>query len=299
MLELHRLGLSYGRQAKVLMMPKSTLASWGKDKESALARPPRQRDRQEEALRSWIRLLKQMKPTWGIRRVRAWIRKAVGMTIGRKRTARILREEGLLCPRLKKRQGRREKPRAEAKAPGQVFAMDQTQFCLASGRVLYLMVVLDIFTRCIVGWHLSSRCRAAEWLLALDNALMSQFPNGVRSQGLTLRLDNGCQPTSRAFQDALDILAITPEWTSYNSPKQNAHVERVIGTLKADWLWLEECETFDEAMALVTRAVDEYNNEHPHSSLEYLSPIEFQRAWDNGLAFINQNNQVEITLRAA
>jgi len=94
-------------------------------------------------------------------------------------------------------------------------------------------------------------------------------------------------------------MEITPEWTSYNSPKQNAHVEMVIGTLKADWLWLEECENFDEAMALVTRAVNEYNNEHPHSSLEYLSPVEFQRAWEQGLVFINLNNQVEITQKAA
>lgn len=297
-MELHQLGLSYGCQAKVLMMPKSTVASWGNIPKPVLAKPPRRQDRHEEALIVWIRLLKEMKPTWGIRRVRAWIRKALEIPIGRKRTARILRKEGLLCPRLKKRQGRREKPKAEAKAPKEVFAMDQTQFCLASGRALYLMVVLDIFTRTIVGWHLSGRCRTREWLTALDNALSTQFAEGVRGQRLVLRMDNGCQPTSRAFQDALQTLEITPEWTGYNRP-QNAHVERVIGTLKADWLWIEECENFDQAKALVSRAVEEYNQEHPHSSLEYLSPIEFQRAWDNGQAFINQNNQVEITLKTA
>jgi len=70
-------------------------------------------------------------------------------------------------------------------------------------------------------------------------AVRAQFPEGGRGKGLTLRLDNGCQPTSKTFQDALRTLEITPEWTGYNSPKQNAHVKRVIGTLKADWLWIE------------------------------------------------------------
>ncbi len=54
-----------------------------------------------------------------------------------------------------------------------------------------------------------------------------------------MRLDNGCQPTSNRFQDTLKTCGVHPEWIGYNSPKQNAHVERVIGTLKADWLWLE------------------------------------------------------------
>lgn len=240
-----------------------------------------------------------MKPTWGIRRVRAWVRKVLIIPIGRKRTARILREEGLLCPRFKKRTYRKNKPLTEARKPKELFAMDQTQFMLLSGRALYLVVVLDVFTRSIVDWHLSTRCCTKEWLVALDNSLMTEFPGGVRRQDLVVRTDNGCQPTSRAFIKALDTLGITPEWTGYNSPKQNAHVERVIGTLKADWLWIEECENFEQAKALVKRAVEEYNSEHPHSSLAFLSPNEYRRAWDNGQVIINENNEVEITLKAA
>ncbi len=296
--EMHGKGLSYGRQSEVFNIAKSTLAAWGKGRKT-ITKADQSHCKPDEALRLWIRLLKEMKPTWGIRRVRAWVRKVLEIPIGRKRTARILREEGLLCPRFKKRAYRKQKPMTEAKAPKQLFAMDQTQFMLLSGRALYLVVVLDIFSRCIVGWHLSTRCRAKEWLTALDDSLMDQFPDGVRGQDLVLRTDNGCQPTSRAFQNALDTLEITPEWTGYNSPKQNAHVESVIGTLKADWLWIEECENFDEAKALVTRAVEEYNDEHPHSSLAFLSPNEFRRAWENGQVFINDKNKLEITLKAA
>ena len=296
--EMHERSLSYGRMSEVLNIAKSTLAAWGKGRK-LITETRETRKKPNEALRLFIRLLKEMKPTWGIRRVRAWVRKALEIPIGRKRVARILREEGLLCPRFKKRSHRKQKPMTEAKAPKQLFAMDQTQFMLVSGRALYLMVVLDIFTRTIVGWHLSTRCRTKEWLTALDNSLVAEFPEGVRGHDLILRTDNGCQPTSKAFLNTLDTLDITPEWTGYNSPKQNAHVERVIGTLKADWLWIEECENFDEAKVLVTRAVEEYNSEHPHSSLAFLSPNEYRRAWENGQVFINEQNELEITPIAA
>ena len=90
-----------------------------------------------------------------------------------------------------------------------------------------------------------------------------------------------------------------PEWIGYNSPKQNAHVERVIGTLKADWLWLEECDTFTEAHTLVTRAIREYHEEHPHSSLAFLSPDEYRQAYFEGQLTINPKENMEITPKAA
>ncbi|MEE9516574.1 MAG: hypothetical protein V3V52_05695, partial [Candidatus Adiutricales bacterium] len=74
---------------------------------------------------------------------------------------------------------------------------------------------------------------------------------------------------------------------------------RVIDTLKADWLWIEACENFDKAKALVTRAVEEYYSEHPPSSLACLNPDEYLRAWENGQVFINDQNELEITLKAA
>jgi len=279
-------------------MPKSTLAAMTRPQEGRERRTPAKTSG-EAALRLWIRLLKEIKPTWGIRRVRAWIRKVLEMPIGRKRTARLLREEGLLCPRIKKRAHRNQSPRQEATRPNQVWAMDMTQFVLTDSTRVFLMIVLDIFLRRIVGFHLSTRCRAQEWLEALDMAVLAEFPEGVRGQGLTLRLDNGCQPTSGAFQDALRTLEITPEWTGYNSPKQNAHVERVIGTLKADWLWIEECDTFVQAQDLVNRAIAEYNEEHPHSALGFLSPNEFRTLWNNSQGRITQANKTEVALKAA
>ena len=295
---MHQQGLSYGRLGKVLALPKSSLAARGRARRSK-AGLKKNRSSADQELRLRIREIKVRKPTWGIRRVRAWVRKSLGIPVGRKRTARLLREERLLCPRIKKRQYRRLQPRSPARRPNQVWAMDMTQFMLSGGQKLFLVVVLDIFLRRIVGWHLSHRCRTQEWLAALDMAFLAELPTGTRARELTLRLDNGCQPTSNRFQDTLKTCGVNPEWIGYNSPKQNAHVERVIGTLKADWLWLEECDTFTEAHALVTRAIREYNEEHPHSSLAFRSPDEYRQAYYEGQVTINPKEKLEITPKAA
>lgn len=295
---MHDQGLSYGRLGKVLALPKSTLAARGRGRRNK-AVLKKNRGSADQELRLRIREIKVRKPTWGIRRVRAWVRKSLGIPVGRKRTARLLREERLLCPRVKKREFRRLQPRSPARGPNQVWAMDMTQFLLTGGQKLFLVLVLDVFLRRIAGWHLSHRCRALEWLEALNMALLAEFPMGTQTRELTLRLDNGCQPTSNRFQDALKTCGVNPEWIGYNSPKQNAHVERVIGTLKADWLWLEECDTFAEAYALVTRAIREYNQEHPHSSLAFLSPDEYRQACYEAQATINLKDKLEVTPKAA
>lgn len=290
-------GISYRRLGVVLKMPHQTLhgrciGCAG----SHAARPARTDD---AALVDWIMELKAIHPSWGIRRVRAFIRRHTAIVLGRKRTARIMRERNLLCSRLPKRVHRHVKQRLVATRMNQLWATDMTSFMLTSGVKMFLVVVLDIFTRRIVGWRLSRRCRAREWLDALGRAVQAEFPDGVRDAGLTLRMDNGCQPTSKAYMDTLDTLAITGEWVGFNCPEQNAHVESLIGTLKQDWLWLEECSSDDEALALCQRAVSEYNNDHPHSSLGMLSPNTFTQLLIQGKVSVTQQLTIEILSHAA
>jgi len=219
--------------------------------------------------------------------------------VSRKRLTRIMRQNGLLCPRIKKREHRNTRPRLTATSINQLWATDMTSFVLSIGVTVYLVIVEDVFTRRIVGWHLSLRCRALEWIFALDQALLAEFPDGSRGQNLTLRMDNGCQPTSRRFQDVLSTGHITGEWTGYNCPEQNAHVESLIGTLKKDWLWLEECDSFDDARTLCARAVYEYNSEHPHSALGMWSPLEFTNLVKKGLVSLSPNNTLVFALNVA
>lgn len=290
-------GIPYRRQQRALDVAYQTLQ--GRYTNTARGRTERQRRPDDPGLVAWVTELKAVHPSWGIRRVRAFIKKYTGLVLGRKRTTRIMRERGLLCNRLPKRVHRTAKQRLTATRMNQLWATDMTSFMLANGTKLFLVVVLDIFTRRIVGWCLSRRCRAREWLDALEQAVIAEFPDGVREAGLTLRMDNGCQPTSRAYQQTLDTLGITGEWVGFNCPEQNAHVESLIGTLKQDWLWLEEYETDDEALALCQRAVAEYNYDHPHSSLAMCSPAEFTALVKQGRVIVTNKNTIEILPKAA
>jgi len=290
-------GISYRRQKQVFGVAHQTLH--GRYTKTAGGTADRRKEPDDPGLVGWITELKAVHPSWGIRRVRAFIRKHTGLILGRKRTARIMREHGLLCSRIAKRVHRTVKQRLIASRMNQLWATDMTSFMLANGTKLFLVIVLDIFTRRIVGWRLSRRCRAREWLDALEQAVMTEFPDGVRDAGLTLRMDNGCQPTSRAYQQTLDTLGITGEWVGFNCPEQNAHVESVIGTLKQDWLWLEEYDTDDEALTLCQRAIAEYNYDHPHSSLAMLSPAEFTALVLQGRVIVTKQNTIEILSHAA
>ncbi len=289
--------LSFRRQATLLQETYQTLYSRFRAVHTSV-RSHRERPVNTELVEN-IRAIKARKPTWGVRRVTAWLRNKLGLSVGRKQVARIMRQEKLLCPRVKKREHRNIRPRLTATRINQLWATDMTSFMLSYGVTLYLVLVEDIFTRRIVGWNLSTRCRAQEWIAALDQALLSEFPDGSRGQNLTLRMDNGCQPTSRRFQDVLSTGQITGEWTGYNCPEQNAHIESLIGTLKQDWLWLDECDSFNDAQTLCARAVYEYNSEHPHSALGMWCPIEFTNLVLKGLVTVNSNNTLVFTLNVA
>lgn len=140
-------------------------------------------------------------------------------------------------------------------------------------------MVLDWYTKEIVGWNLSLRAKSSEWKEALDGALCEKFPWGVRDQGLNFVSDNS-QPTSVAFMKDTAELGIDQIFCSYDNPRGNAETERVIRTIKEECLWLNEFSSFEEARATIEAWIGEdYNRLYVHSALGYRSPEEFRRQW--------------------
>ena len=89
-----------------------------------------------------------------------------------------------------------------------------------------LVITLNWYSKKIVGHHLSSLSRAAEWLEALEGCVQKQIPNGIRDQGLKLISDNRRQPTSISFTKSFHYLKTNQIFTSYNNPKGNTERER-------------------------------------------------------------------------
>ena len=142
-----------------------------------------------------------------------------------------------------------------------------------------IVVVLDWYTKKIVGYSVGSSCPAKHWLVALDMAVNRQGPNGARGQDISLMSDHGCQPTSLTFMQACHTLGIHQAFPSYNNPKGNADTERMMRTLKEECLWLTEWSTPPELIRALEAWIDDYNEHYLHSSLGYKTPREFEREY--------------------
>jgi putative transposase len=211
----------------------------------------------------------------------AWLQYREGLLVNRKRIHRLMRENGLLVEQVRHkalRTSQRGKPKATR--PDQYWGIDMTKFLLGPLGWCYLIVVLDWYTKEIVGWNLSLRAKTSEWKEALDGAFCEKFPWGVRDQGLNLVSDNGSQPTSVAFMKDTAELGINQIFCSYDNPRGNAETERVIRTIKEEVLWLNDFGSFEEARAAIGAWIGEdYNRLYVHSALGYRSPEEFRRQW--------------------
>lgn len=220
-----------------------------------------------------IRQLKSEHPFWGYRRVWAYLRYVDGVIINKKRVLRLMKEHNLVVTpnsRLKaKRLSDKKKPRPNR--PNEWWGIDMTKVMTENGWV-YIVIVLDWYTKKIVGHHAGHRAVTRDWLDALDMGLNRQFPDGVRSHTLHLMSDNGSQPTSTTFMKVCSHLNIKQAFTSYNNPKGNADTERMMRTLKEELLWLREWKHSDEIESKLTTWIEYYNENYLHSALAYRSP---------------------------
>jgi putative transposase len=189
-----------------------------------------------------------------------------------------MREHHLLVPPNLKLKAKRtptgSKPRPHK--PNEWWGIDMTKVMVAGCGWVYIVVVLDWYTKAIVGYDAGGRATAQHWLSALDMAVNRQFPDGARGQELSLMSDHGCQPTATAFMEACSTLGIQQAFTSYNNPKGNADTERVMRTLKEECLWLNAWTSPFELSRALEAWIIYYNEHYLHSSLGYRTPRQFE-----------------------
>jgi putative transposase len=273
-------GLSVRRLARSFQLSVSRVGRWVQERRSvpsARSRRPSGGGEIREAV--WVLCLEERYRLYGYRRICALLRRQ-GRVVNRKTVYRIMREEGLTRPRIWRRPYRPkrvEKMRPERTT--QAWQIDMTSLQLGDLKALFLVVVIDCFSREILGWTLDHRCRASEWTAAVRSAIESR---GWRQkgdlEGLTLRSDNGAQPCSKEFVEYLGAVGIRGQYTGYNAPDDNAVVERVIRTIKEEEIWLNQYESWAQAHAAIDGYIRFYNEERIHSALGYQTPQEFADA---------------------
>lgn len=230
-----------------------------------------------------IKGLKAEHPFWGYRRIWATLKYVDRQEINPKRVYRLMRRHSLLVKEngaLKaSRTPQRNKPKTDR--PNQWWGIDMTKVQVQGFGWVYITVVLDWYTKKVVGYHAGLQSKARHWLEALDMAVNRQFSEGVRTHGLHLMSDNGCQPTSVSFMKACGIMNIEQAFTSYNNPKGNADTERFFRTMKEELIWLREWTSPLELMNEAGEWLEGYNTGYLHSTLGYKTPEMVEREYKN------------------
>ncbi len=222
---------------------------------------------------------------FGYRRIWALLRRA-GYFVNKKTVWKVMHELGLCREKVWHRPWRPKRVEKMRPAkPDEGWQIDMTSFMLSDMSTVYLVGVIDCCTRQIVGWTLNRRARAVEWIAAVRMGLESKgLFTKEDCQGLVLRSDNGSQPCSKKFVEYLGSVGVKGQYTGYDSPDDNAYVERVFRTVKEEEIWPNEYDSFSEAHKAIEDYMDYYNNERVHSALAYRTPNEAAAMFNTPIA---------------
>jgi len=263
--------------SRVLGVSPSGYYAWRK-------RPLSSRARADVELTAHIHAVhRESRGTYGAPRIHADLA-AHGIHVGRKRVARLMRCAGL--------QGvSRRKPcrttvrdatarpaldlvdrQFEVAGPDRLWVADITYVPTGAG-FLYLAVVLDAWSRRVIGWAMASHLRTELVLAALDMALAQRRPTDVIHHS-----DHGCQYTSLAFGHRCRDAGVRPSMGSVGDAYDNAMCESFFATLECELLDRHRFPTHADARLAVFDFIEGwYNPSRRHSALEYLSPMIFER----------------------
>lgn len=220
-----------------------------------------------------IEKLKKEHPFWGYRRIWAHLTYVDQIIVNKKRVYNLMKQNNLLVSKETRLRAKRSslKPKPKAKKPNEIWGIDMSKVKTEIGWV-YVVIVLDWYSKKIVGKQVGLASKTEDWLAALEEGLSKQYPEGVLGKELKLVSDNGCQPTSTRFMKSCNTLGIKQIFTSYNNPKGNAETERSIRTLKEELFWIKEWQGLKQVEDALDKWVDNYNKTYLHSALGYRSP---------------------------
>ncbi|MFE0759423.1 IS3 family transposase [Inquilinus sp. NPDC058860] len=242
--------------------------------------------REETALRDAIQRLALAHRFYGYRRIGELLRRD-GWAVNRKRVLRLMREDNLLClrraafrpPTTDARHGWPIWPnlarRLVPTAPDQLWVADITYVRLDEAFV-YLAVVIDAFSRKVVGWALDDHLKAGLALAALQMALDGRQ---VIAGGLIHHSDRGVQYACGDYVDRLRARGIQPSMSRVGCPYDNAMAESFMKTLKTEEVDGQAYRDLAHARAQIGGFIEEvYNRQRLHSALDYLTPDEYEAA---------------------
>ena len=228
-----------------------------------------------------------------------------GWTVNHKRVGRILREDNLLCLRRRKfvvattdsNHNLRVYPNLagtmELTGINQLWIADITYIRLET-EFVYLAVVLDAYSRRVIGWELDRHLEDDLAIAALKMALRRRKP---RPGEVTHHSDQGVQYASNDYTGLLQQQGIRISMSRRGNPYDNATCESFMKTLKYEEVYGQEYRDLTDARASIERFIEKvYNSKRLHSSLGYRPPIEFERSLPVPPSFPSPQSPQQVTV---
>jgi putative transposase len=223
------------------------------------------------ALREEMLKLARQKPRYGYRRIHALLERR-GYEVNVKRVYRLYLEEGLSVRRKKRKRLVRDRAiEARLTGPNQEWAMDFVVDGLATGRMVRILSVVDAYTRECVALEADFSLGTGRVTRVLERAISE------RGRPENLRSDNGPEFTSRRMIGWAEDWKIGLVHIQPGRPMQNGHVESFHGRLRDECLNTSWFRTLNDVRETLANWRREYNEERPHSSLDYRTPEEFRQ----------------------
>jgi transposase InsO family protein len=223
-------------------------------------------------------------PGYGYRRVTRELDRR-GRRVNHKRVLRIMREQSWLCRMFRSRPRTTLSdhklpiypnllPAVAITALDQVWVADITYIRLQH-EFIYLAVILDAYSRRVIGWNLSRRLDVSLTLLALESALQSR----PITPGVIHHSDRGVQYAAHDYVQRAEAAGLVLSMSRKGRPRDNPQAESFFRTLKTEQVYLSEYLDFADAYRQIGRFLtDVYNRERLHSKLGYRPPAEFEAA---------------------
>ena len=281
-IDKHQERYSIRRACTLLGISRSGYYAWKK-------RVPSQREQINQALIDHIRRIHKMsRKAYGSPRVYAQLKKQ-GYACNQKTVARLMRQDGLkgqrkyrkmittnskhrfpVAPNVLKREFQADKP-------NQKWVADITYIPTEEGW-LYLAAILDLFSRKIVGWEMSSQIDAR----LVENALRMALYQRQPGKGLLHHSDRGVQYASHQIRNILASNQVQVSMSARGNCYDNAVMESFFGTLKNEWVHHQKYKNRSQARTDIFSYIEGfYNPVRLHSTLGYLSPVEFEAKYRN------------------
>jgi len=277
-IEQHKQEFPVVVMCRVLDVSESGFSAWRK-------RPTCQHDREDaQFIQDIQQVFDRHQGRYGSPRIYREI-KEQGRNISCKRVARLMRETNLSAQRKHRRVLTTKRDGTHpvapnllnreftATAPNTKWVTDITYIPTAGGW-LYLAVILDLYSRAVVGWSMSKTCDAA----LAENALQMAVARRCPEPGFIHHSDRGCQYTSHAYQQPLKHIGAVVSMSRKGNCWDNAAMESFFGSLKEECVGNQLYSSHEQArQALFEYLEVYYNRQRRHSTLGYVSPLVYEQ----------------------